>query len=146
MVPALTKAKEGANRAKCANNLRQIGLAGIQYADNTRAYPYANGDMNATLAILRKEGYLDLDGAALGCPSNPGGASYDGFKAPYPNSTRSSTLIAWDLTPHSGRKGEVVRNVMFADCTVQTVNAAEFERLLAEHDALVEKILAKQPR
>ncbi len=40
LMPALMKAKEKANRTKCANNLRQLGLASIQYSDDKRLYPH----------------------------------------------------------------------------------------------------------
>jgi len=35
------EAMERANRTRCANNLRQLGLAAIQYADDKRFYPHA---------------------------------------------------------------------------------------------------------
>lgn len=38
LMPALMKAKEKANRTKCSNNLRQLGLAAIQYADDKRFF------------------------------------------------------------------------------------------------------------
>jgi prepilin-type N-terminal cleavage/methylation domain-containing protein len=42
LLPSLNRAREQANRAKCANNLRQIALAAIMYASNevrTGAFP-----------------------------------------------------------------------------------------------------------
>lgn len=43
LMPALMKAKEKANRTKCSNNLRQLGLAAIQYSDDKRFYPHIEG-------------------------------------------------------------------------------------------------------
>lgn len=40
LMPALMKAKSKANRSKCVNNLRHVGLAMIQYADDRRFYPH----------------------------------------------------------------------------------------------------------
>jgi prepilin-type N-terminal cleavage/methylation domain-containing protein len=42
LMPALMKAKEKANKTKCANNLRQLGLAAIQYGDDKRFLPHNN--------------------------------------------------------------------------------------------------------
>lgn len=46
LMPALMKAKEKANRTKCSNNLRQIGLATIQYSDDKRFFPHINRMQN----------------------------------------------------------------------------------------------------
>ncbi len=40
LMPALMKAKEKANKTKCSNNLRQLGLGAIQYADDKRFFPH----------------------------------------------------------------------------------------------------------
>jgi type II secretory pathway pseudopilin PulG len=143
MMPAMAQAKARANQTKCANNLRQIGLAAIQYADDKRFYPYdANGDTNAVLLVLQQNRYID-DLQHLACPEAAGGASYDGFMAPYSSNVRSTTVIAWDAVPHMNR-GQEVRNVLKADCTVEMVTEEQFTLLKQKHDAYVAKILAAQ--
>jgi prepilin-type N-terminal cleavage/methylation domain-containing protein len=53
LMPALMRAKESANKAKCGNNLRQLGLAAVQYGDDKRFLPHVNakrtldGDINS---------------------------------------------------------------------------------------------------
>ena len=72
LAPGAMKAREKARRAKCANNLRQIGLAISQYRDDhNEQYP-------ASLDELY-DAYLD-DLAVFKCPSssNPVPASPSG--------------------------------------------------------------------
>jgi prepilin-type N-terminal cleavage/methylation domain-containing protein len=50
LLPSLNRARETANRAKCANNLRQIGLALKLYAnDNRTAFPRAQYQSGASV-------------------------------------------------------------------------------------------------
>src|SRR5438067_8124274 len=39
IMPAVQAARESANRAKCQNNLKQLGLAAQEYHDNFNSFP-----------------------------------------------------------------------------------------------------------
>jgi prepilin-type N-terminal cleavage/methylation domain-containing protein len=54
LMPALLKAKEKANQTKCTNNLKQIGMAAIQYSDDKRFFPHKT-------AISKLDGGFDTD-------------------------------------------------------------------------------------
>ncbi len=52
LLPSLAKARETANRAKCSNNLRQIGLAIAMYTnENKQAYPRTKWVTTAGLSM-----------------------------------------------------------------------------------------------
>ena len=42
LMPALLKAKEKAQRTKCANNIRQLGIAALAYSGDKRFFPHTN--------------------------------------------------------------------------------------------------------
>ena len=39
IMPAVQSAREAANRAKCQNNLKQLGLAAMEYHDSYNSFP-----------------------------------------------------------------------------------------------------------
>jgi prepilin-type N-terminal cleavage/methylation domain-containing protein len=48
LLPALSRAKESANRARCASNLRQIGTAFRMYLDDFLRYPRDPGCLDGS--------------------------------------------------------------------------------------------------
>ena len=50
LLPALNSVREAAQRATCANHLRQIGLATQTHVDTFSAYPSGAGDINGSEA------------------------------------------------------------------------------------------------
>ena len=71
ILPALTTTKEAANRAKCAVNLRSLGLAAIQYAnDHKGRFPEGKGKGTIEIcSILYRGGNVD-DVRVFECPSS----------------------------------------------------------------------------
>jgi prepilin-type N-terminal cleavage/methylation domain-containing protein/prepilin-type processing-associated H-X9-DG protein len=100
LLPALSRAREAANRASCQNNLKQFGVIFKMYAGEAKGkFPpgvrYAYGE-NAPGA--HESCYFGFDGSALypeywtdpgiaRCPSDPAGgnqASWEAIEADYP--------------------------------------------------------------
>jgi prepilin-type N-terminal cleavage/methylation domain-containing protein/prepilin-type processing-associated H-X9-DG protein len=52
LLPAIQKVRESANRAKCENNLKQVGLASMMYYDTYQGFPNLKANDGVIPAIL----------------------------------------------------------------------------------------------
>jgi predicted Zn finger-like uncharacterized protein/prepilin-type processing-associated H-X9-DG protein len=132
LLPSLNKAREAANRAKCASNMHQIGLAILLYQNaNQQVYP-------PDLTTLWKNS--QLNGSVFVCPasndtpaSNPGqletGGHLSYVYAP-PDSTNpdSTTPILYEKTSDHANDG---MNILFGDGHAEWYNAAGAAQILA---------------
>jgi len=86
LLPALARAKETAKRINCTNNLKQLGLSVVMYADDNEGYYPARGGTN-WWPVLLEEYYRDVKllhcSSDVPVPSNNGsGSSLHALKAP----------------------------------------------------------------
>jgi prepilin-type N-terminal cleavage/methylation domain-containing protein/prepilin-type processing-associated H-X9-DG protein len=93
LLPALAHAKEAGRRISCVNNLRELDLALLTYADDYQGLEPARGN---GIPLLRwptqlRDGYTDLH--LLRCPD-------DGPQPPQAGETRTNELPA-DASPRS---------------------------------------------
>lgn len=143
LLPAMSTARERAQQAACANNLRQIAMAAIMYAnDNKGQYP-------PDLAALAQ---YDLTVRVFACPSRKRAdlpdkadpkavaewirrnSDYVYIGAGLRESVRNpeSTIIAHDKPGNHGKRGV---NAAFADGHVEWMDMKRFEQAMARQKA-----------
>ena len=66
LLPAVQAAREAANRSACANNMKQIGLALLNYEDKRKALPPISSNFDAT---------ADMPGNAIGLTTGAPGSN-----------------------------------------------------------------------
>lgn len=116
LLPAVQKAREAANRAKCLSNLRQIGLAALNYESVNRGFPrggehfflftdgsyYKAQDLQSTFTMLLP--YIEQDQIAQ---------KYDlrkRFNETPTNSAVAATVIPILLCPTNPLSGDRINN------------------------------------
>jgi prepilin-type processing-associated H-X9-DG protein len=139
LLPSLNRAREAANRIKCASNMRQIGLALKMYAnDDVR-----NNAFPPDLVTLTKAGMLEPD--AFVCPSSndmvAGGTGWESSMTPgsgfcsyiyvpglTDRASADAILLYEPITNHDGDGS----NVLFVDGRVEWVDAVSLAPMIAQ--------------
>jgi type II secretory pathway pseudopilin PulG len=130
LMPAALEAKTRSDESICRNNLKQIGLAAIQYADDNHFFPNVPSDPTGRKALeLLVPRYFDRSDIFT-CPCREDGDfSYEGFPVLIATTdVRSTRPIAWDKNPHPGGR----RCVLLANLQVERVDEARFQELLVK--------------
>ena len=102
LLPALQSAKEKGRRIQCVGNLRQLGQALVQYADDSNGYFPASttwghyAQVNPLIDGLYWGGYLTSP-AIYYCPNRPVGTS-PAFWSPAPGG--ADTWISYEYLPY----------------------------------------------
>jgi predicted Zn finger-like uncharacterized protein/prepilin-type processing-associated H-X9-DG protein len=133
MLPSLNRARETANRVKCASNMRQIGMALMLYSNENRgAYPDRLDD------LLRTQ---DISPTAFVCPSSedtPGTGPADLSNSAHlsyvyvgkgmTNAAPAEAIVLYeDMSDHK-QDGS---NFLYGDGHVEWMGKAEAERIIA---------------
>ena len=142
LLPSLNRARETANRVKCASNMRQIGLALLQYAnDHHGQYPprleelILDGNINSNVFVCPDSIDTPAPGstpqAQAAALSSGGHESY--IYVPNLNSSVSAeTIVLYEpLSDHAGQG----MNILFGDGHVEFDPNPSAGRMIAELQA-----------
>jgi predicted Zn finger-like uncharacterized protein/prepilin-type processing-associated H-X9-DG protein len=138
MVPTLGVARQTANQVKCAQNLRQLGLAIQLYANqNGGAFP-------ATIESLLDNPALGVSSALYDCPVTPasppsatssqalaGKAEFVYVGKGLTSSSPPNAVVAYEPLSNHGTGS----NVLYADGTVNFMPMAQVEQMIKQLEA-----------
>ena len=91
LLPAVQAAREAARRAECKNNLKQIGLAVLNYESTFRCLP-ASAIVRFNVSVTGNNGSWGVHGRIL--PFLEQGHLYDNVDVPAASIVHSSTTIS----------------------------------------------------
>jgi prepilin-type processing-associated H-X9-DG protein len=155
LLPSSGRARETANRVKCASCLRQIGQAAIIYANNHAGtlppdlialYRHLDGEVTPELftcpssAIARAKGATQAQIVTSMLSGNH--LSYAWTGAGLRSSAPADVILAFDLELHVPRDNATTTgmNVLFADGSVTFVDATAAKAIWAQFAAGVRPI------
>ena len=131
LLPALAQAKENAKKISCTNNLKQLGLSLVMYADDNEGLFPVRGTYRWTTAL--QPGYLDLK--ILKCPSDVPKPATFGGTTPADNAPRSYIINGFNdyfkaVTQSNGIPELAIKEpsdtVVFGEKTGETQNNGHF--------------------
>lgn len=144
MLPALNRAREQANRVKCASNMRQIGLAIMMYSNQER-----NGAFPDSFDKVVKAGFVN-NGDVFVCPSSndtdagnttqqiiaglhgSGHDSYTYIGSGIDNKADGNTVVLYEPPGNHRPDGG---NFLFADGHVEFLPKPRAQKIIAEIQA-----------
>jgi prepilin-type processing-associated H-X9-DG protein len=140
ILPDLCRAREPANRVKCASNLKQIGSAMLLYAnENAGHYPdrfeqlLATQDIGAEVFVCPSSNDEKANGNTLdeivADLARPHHLSYVYHGKGFTKDAPADVVLATELFENHDRDG---LNVLYGDGHVDFINRAAAEKLLAE--------------
>ena len=145
MIPSMCRATEPANRAKCANNLRQIGLALLMYANSH------DGHFPDTLnALLLPDSGAEITADVFTCPSStderalgqtpeelarnltaaPGHLSYVYVGAGLTSAAASAERVLAYENPHNHNNEGI--HFLYGDAHTEFLDRKQAEQLIAK--------------
>src|SRR5262249_30524771 len=118
LLPAVQKVREAANRIRCANNLKQIGLALQSFHDTHLCFPTGGGDW-------RDGVYFQLNGTPVDVRRQNAGFFYQ--LLPFIEMDNLYQTKDWPTDPnYSGAPGTKPEKTIWIDMTFGGIRASPF--------------------